>query len=825
MGRDLEQLKSDLVTALQAERWAEALPLLEQFCVRFPEHSKSWLNRGYCLVKLGRHADAVAAFDRCLELEPGSEKAAGWRRQALAALEPAPTRTHGMERAATATAAAVPALGEPTRRAPARSEAPHSFGTMALPDTRRGWQAGTVVDGRYEVREVARGGMAVVAIAFDRELRRMVAIKTPLPSVLSSADGRARFQREAESWIALGLHPNICCAHYLQEIGGMPRLFIEYVDGGDLNNWLKRDPRPALESRLDLAIQIAGGLDYTHTFAWTDDHGIERRGLVHRDIKPANVLLTSDGTARVTDFGLVRAHAAAAEGADDVRELLEPRLPDGGRPQDSVATGSWQTVTAAGGLVGTPPYMAPELWRQAQRGTVASDVYAYGCLLYELFCGRRPFVMAADSASRTREAHLGALMRMHLRDEPPDPRRLDPAIDGGARRADGRLPRQAAGPAPGVLRRAARRPARDLPPGCGPGLPAPRAAAHPAARRLAQQPRRLLRHIGPRGARRRELPRGARGRAGPPRGGLQLERPRVAPRGPHRRRARAPPRRGRGDRRGLGARGPAAGAPAAAARPAHGGPGGARRRGRALGRSPGGAAGARAGAAGGGAVLARARRSGTGPRAAARGRRGEPLRPHGPDRPRRGRRPRRRRRGGGRGARRRPLARPRPARVARGRRRRPPAGAPAGVVGRAPRAGAVPAPGARRAAAGADRRRRARGVGGRGRAAGAPHRARGACAARALDRGGGRARSGVLRERAGGGVRSRRRAPPAQLPAPPGSRDLPRVVARRRAGGERRVRPLPADLEHPKAASASAPCRATRPSSAGWRGTRPGPGS
>ncbi len=427
MGRDLDQLKRDLVTALQAERWAEALPLLEKFCARFPEHSKSWLNRGYCLIKLGRHAEAVAAFDRCLELEPGSEKAAGWRRLALAALEPPP----GPEQAATATAAAAPALGELTRRAPARSEAPHSFGTMALPDARRGWQAGTVVDGRYEVREVARGGMAVVAIAFDRELRRMVAIKTPLPSVLGSADGRARFQREAESWIALGLHPNICCAYYLQEIGGMPRLFIEYVDGGDLNDWLKRDPRAALEDRLDLAIQIAGGLDYTHTFAWTDDHGAEHRGLVHRDIKPANVLLTSDGTARVTDFGLVRAHAAAAEGADDVRELLEPRVPDGGRPQDSVATGSWQTVTAAGGLVGTPPYMAPELWRQAQRGTVASDVYAYGCLLYELVCGRRPFVMAADSASRTREAHLGALMRMHLRDEPPDPRRLDPAVDEG----------------------------------------------------------------------------------------------------------------------------------------------------------------------------------------------------------------------------------------------------------------------------------------------------------------------------------------------------------------------------------------------------------
>ena len=205
----------------------------------------------------------------------------------------------------------------------------------------------------------------------------------------------------------------------------MPRLFIEYVDGGDLNEWVKRESRPAMEERLDLALQIASGLDYTHTFPWIDDEGIERHGLVHRDIKPANVLLTADGIARITDFGLVRSQASVdIEGQHDVREQMEPQLPKSGRPQDSVATGTWQTVTAAGGLVGTPPYMAPELWRQAQRGTVGSDVYAYGCLLYEVFCGSRPFVVKDTSVSQTRASHLGSLMRMHVRDDPPDPRTL-----------------------------------------------------------------------------------------------------------------------------------------------------------------------------------------------------------------------------------------------------------------------------------------------------------------------------------------------------------------------------------------------------------------
>ena len=229
---------------------------------------------------------------------------------------------------------------------PDETAAPPTFATLSAPDQGRGWHAGTVVDGRYEVREVARGGMAVVSIAFDRELQRMVAVKTPLPSVLATEDGRARFQREAESWIALGVHPNICSAYYLQEIGGMPRLFIEYVDGGDLSQWLRQEQRPSLEKRFDVAIQIASGLDYTHSFLWTDDEGIEHKGVVHRDIKPANVLLTTDGIARVTDFGLVRAEGLDEAVQDDVRAQVEPKLPHTGRRADSsMASGSWQTVT------------------------------------------------------------------------------------------------------------------------------------------------------------------------------------------------------------------------------------------------------------------------------------------------------------------------------------------------------------------------------------------------------------------------------------------------------------------------------------------------
>ncbi len=402
-----ELLRHGIVDALRNENWSEALPMLEEWCGQLPEDPRAWLNRGYCLIRLGRFPEAVTALERCLELDPDREKARRWldRVRTEFLQEPPPP---------------IVETPEPAGGGAAQTGVPPTYATGAAPDTARGWFEGSVIEGRYDVRSVARGGMAVVAIAYDRELLRTVAVKTPLPSVLATADGRTRFQREAESWIALGIHPNICCAYYLQEIGGMPRLFMEYVDGGDLDELLKREKGLPLEKRLDIAIQIASGLEYTHGFVWRDDGGVEHRGVVHRDIKPANVLLTSDGVARLTDFGLVR-----AEGQDDASDMIhrqEPPKPrHSGRRGDQFTSGSWQTVTAEGGLVGTPPYMAPELWRKDLRGTVATDVYAFGCMLYEIVCGRRPFVMKADPATQTREAHLGGWMRMHLRDEPPDP--------------------------------------------------------------------------------------------------------------------------------------------------------------------------------------------------------------------------------------------------------------------------------------------------------------------------------------------------------------------------------------------------------------------
>jgi WD40 repeat protein/serine/threonine protein kinase len=288
--------------------------------------------------------------------------------------------------------------------------------------------------GRYEVREVVSGGMGAVYLAYDRELQRMVAVKTPLPAVLASEDGYARFFREAEAWIALGAHPNICSAYYVQEIGGLPRLFIEYVDGGDLDCWLRDGRELDFEIRLDIAIQIARGLHYTNTLEWTDEAGARHRGLVHRDLKPANVLLTADGTARVTDFGLVRAEAGPGSlGPQD--ETAQPRRLEAvaGVVQESVVsaglTDTWRTVTMAGGVVGTPPYVAPEIWQGAKRTGTLSDIYSYGCMLYELICGRRPFSLSEELSRSNQETQLCEWLRLHLNAQPPVPSELRPGID------------------------------------------------------------------------------------------------------------------------------------------------------------------------------------------------------------------------------------------------------------------------------------------------------------------------------------------------------------------------------------------------------------
>jgi serine/threonine-protein kinase len=229
----------------------------------------------------------------------------------------------------------------------------------------------------YDVEAVlGRGGMGVVYRARHRKLNRTVALKMILAGAYASSPDRARFQREAEAVAALR-HPNVVQVYDSGEAGGRPYFAMEFVEGGTLADKLAGTPLPARPAA-DLVAALAGAVQAAHAC-----------GVVHRDLKPANVLLTADGTPKVTDFGLAR-HVEAGPG-----------------------------LTLSGTRVGTPSYMAPEqaLGRSRAIGP-ATDIYALGATLYELLTGRPPF--QGESAAETERQVIAA--------DPVSPSRLNPRV-------------------------------------------------------------------------------------------------------------------------------------------------------------------------------------------------------------------------------------------------------------------------------------------------------------------------------------------------------------------------------------------------------------
>jgi serine/threonine-protein kinase len=215
--------------------------------------------------------------------------------------------------------------------------------------------------GPYEiVAPLGAGGMGEVYRARDTKLLREVALKI-LPELFAADPTRlARFKREAQLLAALN-HPRIAAIYGLEDTDGTPALVLELVEGPTLADRLAQGALPVDEA-LAIARQVVEALEAAH-----------ERGIVHRDLKPANIKLRSDGEVKVLDFGLAKALDAEAHPID---ASLSPTM--------SVA------ATAAGMILGTAAYMAPE---QA-RGRVVdkrADIWAFGCVLFEMLTGRRAF--------------------------------------------------------------------------------------------------------------------------------------------------------------------------------------------------------------------------------------------------------------------------------------------------------------------------------------------------------------------------------------------------------------------------------------------------
>ncbi len=215
--------------------------------------------------------------------------------------------------------------------------------------------------GPYEItREIGRGGMGVVYLARDTKLDRDVALKV-LPETLARDTERiARFHREAKVLASLN-HPNIGAIYGFEESDGECCLVLEYVEGETLAARLERGPLPT-EDALDVARQMAEALEAAH-----------EKGVIHRDLKPANVMLRSDGTVKVLDFGLAK---ALAEDSSTSTLADSPTIT--------------ANYTRPGVVLGTAAYMSPEQARGKQLDK-RTDIWSFGVVLFECLSGRRPF--------------------------------------------------------------------------------------------------------------------------------------------------------------------------------------------------------------------------------------------------------------------------------------------------------------------------------------------------------------------------------------------------------------------------------------------------
>jgi len=224
------------------------------------------------------------------------------------------------------------------------------------------WAPDDTILGRYQVEEIMSGSMGNVYIARHLGWGIKIAIKAPRPEVLADREGMRRILTEANSWIKMGMHPNVASCFYVLTLNHIPNLFIEFVDGGNLSDWIKAGRCHNLRTALSLAIQFCNGMEFTH-----------QRGIIHRDIKPQNILISKSGLLKITDFGIILSLGDAATGQVPALSADDPAL------------------EATIGFRGTPGYASPEQFSDTHAVDLRTDIFSFGLCLWVMLCGAKPF--------------------------------------------------------------------------------------------------------------------------------------------------------------------------------------------------------------------------------------------------------------------------------------------------------------------------------------------------------------------------------------------------------------------------------------------------
>lgn len=265
------------------------------------------------------------------------------------------------------------------------------------------YSIGQSIQGRWRIREIAGGlgesGMGIVYIADDLHDDRVVAIKTFQPELIADATIRQLLVSEANVWLEMGRHENIVSAERVEVIGSQPLIFMEYVapDAYGRNSLTGHLESGALPDDTTLAWALGVCAALTHMRAC----GID----VHRDLKPDNILIDSEGTAKVTDFGLARAFD--------------------GWPAGQGPTGALAGFAGVTGCIGTPGYVAPEVVI-GQRASVRSDIYSLGLVLAQMITGQRRPPLTAESPGRAMSLEEFEQANLDIRRRTAPPTTLSP---------------------------------------------------------------------------------------------------------------------------------------------------------------------------------------------------------------------------------------------------------------------------------------------------------------------------------------------------------------------------------------------------------------